>query len=153
MRLFLIPIYLMASAAAQTSNDEAAIIAGHENARKAHLTGNADLLAADIADRFVEAGRGTVTEMTREQVHHGFTEYFKVAKYSVWRDTYPPKVRISADGRMAWMIVAVHAELTVRDEQSGKAEPRTFDSSWISTLEKFDGAWKMVGISSSVRNN
>src|SRR4051794_26477784 len=102
MQLFL--IFLIASGAAQISNDEAAIIAGHENARKAHLTGNADLLAAGIADRFVEAGRGTVTEMTREQMRQRFTEYFKVAKYSVWRDTYPPKVRISADGKMAWMI-------------------------------------------------
>ena len=152
MRLMFV-VLLLVSATAQTSKDEAAIIAGHEQARKAHLTGNADLLASGVAERFIEAGRGKVTEMTREQVHHRFTEYFKVAKYSVWRDTFAPKVTISADGKMAWMIVAVHAELTVKDDQTGKVEPRSFDSAWISTLEKINGKWKMVGISSSVKDN
>lgn len=129
------------------SNDEAAILAGHEQARRAHLTGNADLLAAGAADKFIEAGRGKVSEHTREDLRKNFTEYFKVAKYSVWRDTYPPKVTISADGKMAWMIVAVHGELTM----NGK--PQAFDSSWIATYEKIKGEWKMVGIASNVKEN
>ena len=81
-------LLLLASAGAQASRDEAAIIAGHEQARKAHLTGNADLLASGIAEKFIEAGRGKFAEKTREQVRQMFTEYFKVAKYSVWRDTF-----------------------------------------------------------------
>jgi len=152
MRPFFL-LVLLASAAPQTSQDEAAIIAGHEQARKAHLTGDADLLASGIAEKFIEAGRGKVTEKTREQVRQMFTEYFKVAKYSVWRDTFPPKVTISGDGKMAWMIVGVHGELTMKDAKTGKSEPRSFESSWIAALQKIDGAWKMVGISSNVQNN
>lgn len=129
------------------SKDEAAILAGHEQARRAHLTGNADLLAAGIAEHFIEAGRGTVREKTREQMRKQFAEYFKVAKYSVWRDTYPPKVTISPDGKMAWLIVAVHGELTM----NGK--PQSFDSSWIATLEKIRAEWKMVGIASNVKED
>ena len=146
-------LLLLASAGAQTSKDEAAIIAGHEQARKAHLTGNADLLASGIAEKFFEAGRGKVTEKTREQVRRMFAEYFKVANYSVWRDTFPPKVTISGDGKMAWMIVGVHGELTVKDEKTGKSEPTSFESSWIAALQKIDGTWKMVGISSSVKDD
>jgi Domain of unknown function (DUF4440) len=144
---------LLASAAPQASTDEAAIIARHEQARKAHLTGDADMLVSGIAEKFIEAGRGKVTEKTREQVRRMFAEYFRVAKYSVWRDTFPPKVTISGDGKMAWMIVGVHGELTVRDEKTGKSEPRSFESSWIAALQKIDGTWKMVAISSSVRND
>ena len=146
-------LLLLASAGAQTSKDEAAIIAGHEQARKAHLTGNADLLASGIAEKFFEAGRGKVTEKTREQVRRMFAEYFKVAKYSVWRDTFPPKVTISGDGKMAWMIVGVHGESTLKDEKTGKSEPTSFESSWIAALQKIDGTWKMVGISSSVKDD
>jgi hypothetical protein len=153
MRQIVVPLILIASTFAQSSKDETAIIAGHEQARKAHLTGNADLLASGIADTFIEAGRGKVAEKTREQVRQMFTEYFKVAKYSVWRDTFPPKVTISSDGKLAWMIVGVHGELTVKDEKTGKAESRSFDSSWIATLEKINGEWKMTGISSSVKED
>jgi hypothetical protein len=153
MRLLICFVLLAASSMAQTSKDEAAIIAGHEQARKAHLTGNAELLASGIADKFIEAGRGKVSEKTREQVRQMFAEYFKAAKYSVWRDTYPPKVTISADGKMAWMIVAVHGELTVKDDKTGKVEPTSFDSSWIATFEKIKSEWKMVGIASSVKDN
>lgn len=77
-------------AAAGASGDEAAIVATHESARRAHLTGDADLLASGMAEKFVETGRGRVTER------------------------------------------------------------RSFVSSWIQVLEKIDGAWKMVAISSSV---
>jgi len=153
MRPTFVLLLLLASAAPQTSNDEAAIIAGHEQARRAHLTGNADLLASGIAEKFIEAGRGKVAEKTRERVRQMFTEYFRVAKYSVWRDTFPPKVTISGDGKMAWMIVGVHGELTVKDEKTGKSEPTSFESSWIAALQKIDGTWKMVGISSSVKDN
>jgi hypothetical protein len=146
-------LLLLASPAAQTSKDEAEIIAGHERARKAHLTGDADLLASGIAEKFIEAGRGRVTEKTREQVRRMFSEYFKVAKYSVWRDTFPPRVTISGDGKMAWMIVGVHGELTLKDEKTGESRPASFESSWIAALEKIDGAWKTVGISSSVKDN
>ena len=143
----LLLLVLLASATAQPSNDEAAIVALHEQTRKAHLTGDADLLASGLAEKFVEAGRGRVTEKTREQARQMFSEYFKVAKYSVWRDTFPPKVTLSGDGKMAWMIVAVHGELTLKDKKT------SFDSSWISVLEKIDGVWKTVAISSNVQNN
>jgi len=144
---FLICLLMLVPLLPAQSKDEAAILAGHEQARHAHLTGNADLLAAGIADRFIEAGRGTVRDKTREQVRKQFAEYFKAAKYAVWRDTLPPKVRISADGKMAWMIVAVHGELTM----NGK--PQAFDSSWIATFEKMKGEWKMVGIASNVKED
>jgi hypothetical protein len=39
----------------------------------------------------------------------------------------------------------------VKDEKTGEAAPHAFDSSWIATLEKINGEWKMVGISSSVK--
>ena len=122
MRPTFVLLLLLASAGAQTSKDEAAIIARHEEARKAHLTGNADLLVSGIAENFIEAGRGKVTEKTREQVRQMFTEYFKVAKYSVWRDTFPPKVTISGDGTMAWMIVRTHVRRTEPEGEGGRRE-------------------------------
>jgi hypothetical protein len=147
MRYLILVLWLASFVSAQQSNDEAAILAGHEQARRAHLTGNADLLAEGIADHFIEAGRGSVTEKTREQVRQQFAEYFKTASYSVWRDTYSPRVTISHDGKMAWMVVAVHGELTL------KGKPQSFDSSWIATFEKIKGEWKMVGIASNVKED
>ena len=145
MRPTFVLLLLLASAAPQTSKDEAAIIAGHEQARRAHLTGNADLLASGIAEKFFEAGRGKVTEKTREQVRRMFAEYFKVVNYSVWRDTFPPKVTISGDGKMAWMIVGVHGELTLKDEKTGKSEPTSFESSWIAALRRSTAHGRWLG--------
>lgn len=153
MRYLFLVLCLVGFAVGQHSKDKAAILSSHEQARKAHLAGNADILAAGIADHFIEAGRGTVTEKTREQVRKSFADYFKVAKYSVWKDTFPPKVTISSDGKMAWMIVAVHGELTMKNEKTGKVEPTAFDSSWIATYAKIKGDWKMVGIASNVKED
>ena len=62
-------------------------------------------------------------------------------------------LRSPDDQQEARSIVAIHAELTVRDDRTGKVEPRSLDSSWISTLEKIDGAWKTVAIASNVNDN
>jgi hypothetical protein len=154
MKALLASILILCSslwvAAQAPSVDEKALLAIHESARQAHLTGDADLLVASTAESFIDASRGVFTRSTRADSRRRFREYFKVAKYSVWADTQPPKVEVSGDGTLAWMAVSIHAELTVAQRDGSGRTPRSFESSWIATYRKFDGQWKMVGISSNV---
>ena len=129
--------------------DHDAILALHEQDRRAHLSGDADLLVAGMADYIWEASRGRLTRLARTDVRDRFGAYFSGVRYSVWDDLVQPHVAVSADGTSAWMAVHIEAALSPRDEADNGPQ-RTFESSWIATYERQHGHWLMVGISSSV---
>ncbi len=132
-----------------SAEDHDAILALHQQDRRAHLAGDAELLAAGMADYIWEASRGRLTRLARGDVRERFAAYFSGVRYSVWDDLVQPHVAVSSDGSSAWMAVHIEAALSPRDE-SADGPQRTFESSWIATYEKQHGGWVMIGISSSV---
>ena len=129
------------------SSVEAAILQMHETARRAHLTGDAALLASGEADQVLNLHDGDIQHVSRDDVRRRFEQVFASVQYLEWSDVEPPVIRVSSDGRMAWMAVKIHAR--VRDK-TGKIS--AFISSWISTYEKRAGGWLMVAISSAVKD-
>lgn len=146
----LICCLLILTATAYTS-DRARLLAVHEDDRRAHLTGNADLLAQNMAEEVWEARNGTVGRFSREDARKMFAAYFATVKYVEWKDTKPVQVFLSPDGKMAWMLVAVEATVQASGK-NGEATTRRFTSSWIATYGKKDGRWKLTGISSTVQD-
>ena len=130
-------------------SDREALLGLHADARRAHLTGDAELLTSTMADHVWEASRGGLNRLTRAELHDRFAAYFSSVSYSVWDDLQPPHVAVAPDGMSAWMAVEIEARLTATGDD-GSTREVAFESSWIAVYEKADAAWEMVGISSSV---
>jgi ketosteroid isomerase-like protein len=124
--------------------DMEALLALHRRAREAHLSGNADLLASGTADQLLVISRAKINRQSREDVRKFFERYLADTKYSEWDDVTPPEIRISPDGKMAWMAVHIRA----RAKQGSEA--LNFESAWVATYEKLNHRWLMTSISSSI---
>jgi hypothetical protein len=131
--------------------DAQSLLALHARDRQAHLKGDANLLAAGMADQVINVEYGKVEIVTREGMRQQFAQYFGRVKYSSWEDTAPPKVYVSPDGQMAWMVIEIKARLSDRSGPRAGVE-RGFISSWIATFEKQQGEWRGVAISSGVED-
>jgi len=142
--LFALAFLVVSAFAADTDTD--ALLALHRQAREAHLTGNADLLASGTADHLLVISRAKIHRQSREDVRRFFQQYLAETRYSKWDDVLPPEIRLSPDRKMAWMAVHIRA----RAKQAG--EDLNFESAWIATYEKYAGQWRMTTISSSIED-
>lgn len=150
--LLIVGCYMTAAASTSTvERDTQSLLAMHARDRQAHLKGDADLLATGMADPFINVAHGKVETIPREQMRQHFAQYFGQVKYSSWEDSAPPKVFVSPDGQMAWMVIEIKARLSDRSGAQAGIE-REFISSWIATFEKQHGEWRGVGISSAVED-
>jgi hypothetical protein len=150
--LVLLHLAVAAQAAGTScSTGEAAVAelrAVHEAARRAHLEGDAKLMAPAMAEQMVSASNGELMANTRQQTLNFFEGYFARVKYLEWSDAAPPTVTVSPDGRMGWMAVKVRARYL--DRTTPDAGEKTFKSSWIATYYRDGCAWQMTGIASAV---
>ena len=148
----MIGVALAASLAAQpacpATDLRAELLSLHETTRRAHLLGDAALIAVTTADRLLLADNGAVRIQSNAEVAQFFTGYFKRVRYRQWRDASPPVVAISPDGQMAWMSVEIEAQYTQADKPA--EGEKTFKSSWIATYRRDKCAWRMTGMASSV---
>jgi hypothetical protein len=105
------------SAARRTPTDEAAdraaLLRLHAEQRAAHLGRRADLLVAGQADALVSVAGGRVSEETRERVRASFQRYFDASTFQAWDAAAPPRIRISPDGRMTYVIVEKRVHVTI----------------------------------------
>ena len=114
--------------------------------RRAHLESDAARLVSHMADTLVSVDGGLVTRAPRTEVERGFAAYFEGATYHAWDDVETPRIRVSEDGHMAWVVRRV----TVDREEADPAAPRTrFESAWTATYEKRAGAWRMTSVTST----
>jgi hypothetical protein len=133
-----------------STGEEAAaeLRAAHEAARRAHLEGNADLMAPGMADQIVLVSNGNLSVNPKEKMISFFKGYFARVKYLEWSDAAPPMINISPDSQMGWMAVKVRARYLERAKP--EASEKAFKSSWIATYQRVGCEWKMTGNSSAV---
>jgi hypothetical protein len=136
-------------AAARTA-DSLALLRLHERAREAHLARRADLLVAAQADSLISVSRGGVSVSTRERVRANFQPYLDSSTFQAWDDIVPPRIRISADGQMAYVVVQKRVHLTSRDS-TGVIQAERTRFAWPSVYEKQGGEWRMTAIASTDR--
>jgi hypothetical protein len=138
------------SAHSCSTGEEAAaeLRAAHEASRRAHLEGNAELMAPGMADQVVVVTNGDVSVNPREKMISFFKGYFARVKYLEWSDAAPPMINVSPDGQIGWMAVKVRARYL--DATKPEAGEKAFKSSWIATYQRVGCAWKMTGNASEV---
>lgn len=137
-------------AARCSTGEEAAaeLRAAHETSRRAHMEGNAELMAPGMADQVVVASNGNLVVNPREKMIDFFKGYFARVKYLEWSDAAPLVVNVSPDGRMGWTAVKVRARYV--EPAKPEAGEKAFRSSWIATYQRVGCKWKMTGNSSAV---
>ena len=142
------------SSSAQSSTtraaDSLALLRLHERAREAHLARRADWLVAGQADSLISVSRGGVSVSPRDRVRANFQPYLDASTFQAWDDIVPPRIRISADGQMAYVVVVKRVHLTSRDS-SGATEAERTRFAWLSVYEKQGGEWRMTAIASTDR--
>jgi hypothetical protein len=130
--------------------DRAELLRLHDLARTAHLEKRADLLVASFADSFLELNHGLLSRPPREESRRGMQAYFDRSTFQEWDDLAPPIVRISPDGRMAYVIVQKSVRLT-RPDSLGVPQPDHTVFVWLEVYEKQAGAWKLTAVASTDR--
>jgi ketosteroid isomerase-like protein len=139
-----------ATPAAQRVADSLALLRLHERGREAHLAKRADWLVAGQADSLISVSRGGVSVNPRERVRANFQPYLDASTFQAWDDIVPPRIRISADGQMAYVVVQKRVHLTSRDSTGAMQAERT-RFAWMSVYEKQGGEWRMTAIASTDR--
>lgn len=126
------------------SGDEAQLLALHEEALRAHLESDVDLLLSAEEDDYTVSSAGKISHPDRHARQRGLGPYLQSTRFAVYRDQIPPVVKVSQDGSLGWVIAQVEAkgEQTAPD---GTVGPLEFVSSWIELYEKRDGRWLRIG--------
>ena len=91
--------------AAARAADRSELLRLHERQRTAHLERRAEWLVAEWADSIFSVSRGRVSIGRPGPSQAGFQEYLDAVTFQAWEDVVPPRIRISPDGRMAYVVV------------------------------------------------
>ncbi len=142
-----------AGSASATAADRAELLRLHERARAAHLQHRADWLVSEWADTIFSLSHGGVSIGTREnraRSQAGFQAYLDASTFQAWDDIVPPRIRISPDGQLAYVIVQKRVHLTAKDS-TGAVQPERTRFAWLSVYEKQAGKWRLAAIASTDR--
>ena len=85
---------------------------------------------------------------SRAESRTRFQAYFDRSSFQEWDDLAPPHIRISPDGRMAYVIVQKKVRLTSRDSL-GRERPEHTVYAWLEVYEKRDGRWTLMAVAST----
>jgi hypothetical protein len=130
--------------------DRAALLRLLALAQTAHLDKRADLLVASFADSFLNVSRGAVASGTPAEYRASVQAYFDRSTFLEWADLAPPRIRISPDGQMAYVVVQKRVRLSAADSAG---VPRTDHTifAWLEVYEKQAGRWTLMAVASTDR--
>lgn len=121
----------------------------HEQQQTAHLTYNAELFVDMFHEPIFQLRDGQIFKRDRETNLARVQRYFDNVTFQAWENVTPPRIRISADGTMAYIIVHKRVELTY--EENGETLSGHTVFAWLETWEKMDGMWKLMAAASTDR--
>lgn len=123
----------------------------HEQAKRAHLTYDAELFIELFADNVTELQNGNVRTRSRVENLERFKNYFSSYKFIEWEDIKPPVIKISGDGTLATVRVEKRVRGTYKNDK-GKEESDHTVFAWLEVWEKIGGKWKITSVASTARD-
>ena len=115
--------------------------------KKAHLSKDALMLTSMFNDPLVQLYSGQISRDRSEDHTKRFQAYFDMVDFSKWDDIVSPKIHISADGTMAYIIVSKRVNLTYNKNNIQTQKSTMY--AWLETWEKKQGQWKLMVIAST----
>ena len=125
------------------ARETAELLRIHAQDRQAHFGLDVGLILEHQGEPFVTVGNGRVDEASRDEVAAHFTRYFAGAEYAEWDDLEPPRIQISDDATLAWVI----ARNRVRRRQTlpdGAVTVRQFVYAGFMGYAKSGGRWLRI---------
>ncbi len=132
--------------------DLRALEALHANQRAAHLGKQAELLVGMFTEPLLQIKDGEIREVSREAGLRRTKAYFAGADFLEWDDIAKPKIRISDDGTMAYVLVQKRVRLLSDDDGDGQLIEEHTVFAWMEAWEKIDGTWKLAAVASTEKN-
>jgi hypothetical protein len=129
---------------------EQQLLAMHRLSIDAHIESDISLLAGRWADSVENIYGGEVSTMPGPQMEEFLGRSLAARRHSVYRDMIKPIARASADGSMGTITAQIEAVGERLEDGEPTGESFAFQSAWLATYEKRDGAWKMTAIASGV---
>ena len=130
------------------ARETAELLRIHAQDRQAHFAADPTLILEHQGEPFVTVGNGRVDEASLAEVAAHFTRYFAGAEYEAWDDLEPPRIRISDDGTLAWMIVRNRVSRR-QTQPDGSVTERRFVYAGLMGYEKCEGRWRRIANAST----
>lgn len=140
-----------ASAEDARAADRAAILAIHEQTREAHFERDPEKFLASVEDGYWSIRGGDVAFRSKDEALAGLRQYLDQTTFKRVEDVDPPRIQVSGDGTMAWLIGQVEVEAEQPDG-SGGSRALGFRSAWLDVYQKRDGRWRLVARANTQRN-
>src|SRR6185295_6946734 len=103
--LFLAALLFPAGLHAQSTSTVETLLRLRQQARVAHVLGDAHLLTKGFSRDYQELNRGSWSRPRREEAERRFSRYFASVRFLEWEDVRPPIVSVSPDSQWAEIIV------------------------------------------------
>ena len=142
----LLAVLIVSTVALAADSDRDALLKIHAQDREGHLKSDAALITSFLAPTVTEISGGHISQQNRDEAKTKFDTYLKTVKYTAWDDASAPVIKISSDGKMAWMLVELKVEVAPADNPADK---RNFFNSAIQTFEKGPDGWQMTAIAAT----
>jgi hypothetical protein len=123
--------------------ERATLLRIHAEDQLAHLATDVDRLMAHQGDLLITVAQGRVDEITRAQVREHFTQYFAGATYQEYADLEPPRVELSSDATLAWIISRTRVRRTTR-HPDGTTTERQFVYAGFMGYARRAGRWLRI---------
>ena len=122
--------------------EKAAILQLYAISVQGHLESDAFKFLIPYAQQWHSVRDGTVTIRTKDGAFPAIEHYFKHTRFLEFDDT-PPRIEVSKDGSMAWLLGEVR--VLAMQKQPGETERElAFRCSWIEIYEKREAGWAAV---------
>ena len=126
-----------------TDQAKAEILRLYETTREGHLEGDADKLLAQYGQRWHDLRSGTAVPRTIDEEQQRTTGHLASTRYLAWDDVTPPRIEVSADGTMAWLLGEVHAR-AIQSQPDGSNREIAYRCAWLQVYVRHDGRWAAI---------
>lgn len=92
-------------------------------------------------EHIIQLKNGRIAQRSKQENIARIKSYFESVKFLEWEDIDPPKIRISKDGTMAYIIV----HKRVRSQKGHTV------FAWLEAWEKVESVWRLMAVASTDR--
>ena len=128
-----------------------AIIALYEAQRAAHYQQDPGLFLAAVDSGYLSVANGAVAYRSKQDAIESVGQYLARTRFEHVRDIALPRVELSPDGRVAWLIGEVEVR-AIRTDSAGTDQPFTFRSAWLDVYEKREDGWRLASRANTQRD-
>ncbi len=125
--------------------EEQKLLRHHRVIMDGHFFGITADMKSEQSDSMYIVSDGEIYTVQGHQPEAMIDRIMATRDYTVYDDLIRPKIEISEDGSLGWVIAKIYAEGIRYDENGKTTGPLEFTCAWIELYEKVDGKWKMKG--------